>query len=130
MVYFSIININNIEAHVTQLSTHFKSSEFACKCCGLSDVNPALITMLEDIRTMVNKAVHINSGRRCEAHNKECGGKPHSQHLLGNAADIHVDGLTPKQLASVIEAQIHPAGMGVYQTFVHVDVRPGPRARW
>ena len=113
------------------LSTNFKSSEFTCHCgCGQSDVSKDLIDLLEDIRTIVNKPVKILSGRRCPKHNTECGGKTHSQHLLGNAADITVDGLSPKQLATIIEAKFKPAGMGVYKTFVHVDVRPGPHARW
>jgi uncharacterized protein YcbK (DUF882 family) len=115
---------------MTQLSDHFKSSEFACKCgCGEYKVNPELIDLLEDIRA-VTGPVMITSGRRCEAHNRACGGKEHSQHLLGNAADIHVNNHTPKELAALIERRFNPKGMGVYSTFVHVDVRPGARARW
>lgn len=115
---------------MTLLSTHFKSSEFACKCCGLEGVSEDLIDLLEDIRAVVEKPVHINSGRRCEKHNHKCGGKPLSQHLLGRAADIHVDGFTPKELAAIIERKFKPGGMGIYATFVHVDVRTGPHARW
>jgi uncharacterized protein YcbK (DUF882 family) len=116
---------------VTQISDHFKSSEFACKCgCGEYKVNEELIDLLEDIRAAVGHPVIITSGRRCEAHNRACGGKEHSQHLLGNAADIHVDGLTPKALATIIERRFSPKGMGIYATFVHVDVRSGARARW
>ena len=114
---------------MTQLSTHFKSSEFACKCCGLSTVSEDLIDLLEDIRAATGP-VYITSGRRCESHNTKCGGKPKSQHMLGNAADIRVPGFTPKELAAIIERKFKPAGMGVYSTFVHVDVRPGPHARW
>ena len=115
---------------MTQISPHFKSSEFACHCgCGESDVSEDLIDLLEGIRSVVGP-VHITSGRRCVAHNKACGGKPRSQHMLGNAADIQVDGLSPKELAAIIERKFKPAGMGVYKTFVHVDVRPGPHARW
>jgi len=116
---------------MTQLSEHFKSSEFACHCgCGASDVSSELIDLLEDIRATIGHPIIINSGRRCQAHNVECGGKPRSQHLLGNAADIHVVGLSPKELATIIERKFKPGGMGVYATFVHVDVRPGPKARW
>ena len=116
---------------MTQLSAHFKSSEFACRCgCGQSAVSEDLIDLLEAIRTTVNKPVKITSGRRCLEHNTKCGGKPRSQHMLGNAADITVEGLSPKQLAAIIERKFKPAGMGVYKTFVHVDVRSGPHVRW
>lgn len=114
---------------MTQLSTHFKSEEFACKCCGLSDVSEELVDLLEDIRAATGP-IYVTSGYRCPKHNTECGGKPRSQHMLGNAADIHSKTLSPKELAAIIDRKFKPPGMGVYATFVHVDVRPGPHARW
>ena len=114
---------------MTQLSEHFDSKEFACHCCGLEGVSDELIDLLEDIRAAVDEPIHVLSGRRCEAHNRACGGKEHSQHLLGEAADIKCS-LTPKELGKLIERRFNPPGMGVYATFVHVDVRKGPRARW
>lgn len=114
-----------------KVSEHFSAVEFACKCgCGASKVSEGLLDLLEDIRAAVNEPVYITSGRRCEAHNRACGGKEHSQHLLGKAADIRVSSLSPKELASLIEKRFNPKGMGTYSTFVHVDVREGPRARW
>jgi uncharacterized protein YcbK (DUF882 family) len=110
--------------------SHFKPEEFACHCgCGEKEVNPKLIDLLELIRAAVNEPIYITSGRRCEKHNRACGGKERSQHLLGNAADIHCS-LPPKELARIIEHRFNPPGMGVYATFVHVDVRSGARARW
>ena len=113
------------------LSTHFKRSEFACKCgCGFSDINPQLIEVLEDIRNHFNAPVIINSGCRCERHNQAVGGKPHSQHVLGNAADIRVKNTAPKTVADYLETKYPDKfGVGRYHTFTHVDVRT-VKSRW
>ena len=44
--------------------------------------------LLDHIREMWGKPLHVNSGYRCPALNKAVGGKPTSQHLKGEAADI------------------------------------------
>lgn len=44
--------------------------------------------LLDPIREMWGKPLHVNSGYRCPALNKAVGGKPTSQHLKGEAADI------------------------------------------
>lgn len=61
--------------------------------------------VLEPLRTFANSIVdgntsprggregvpiHINSGYRCPALNKAVGGVPNSQHIAGQAADIHL----------------------------------------
>lgn len=117
-----------------QLSDHFSSHEFACRCgCGEKDVSPKLITLLELIRARVKAPVLIMSGRRCAKHNAAVGGAKNSQHVRGTAADIQVTGLSPQYLKTVINiihAQgTHVGGLGVYKTFIHVDVRLG-YARW
>lgn len=114
---------------------HFHREEFACKCgCGGNKINPDLVELLEIIRLRVNKPVIINCGYRCPKHNNAVGGKEHSQHLLGNAADIRVIGLKPIELHNIVEqintsGKAHVGGLGLYRTFVHVDVREG-LARW
>jgi uncharacterized protein YcbK (DUF882 family) len=114
---------------MSKLSPHFDRSEFACKCgCGADKVNPALIDLLERVRKQTG-AVTILSGVRCKAHNKKVGGVQGSQHVLGNAADIKVGGFTPKDLYNLLNNCFSVDGMGLYPTFVHVDMR-GSRARW
>ena len=61
-----------------------------------------LATALEAVRTLVGRSVHISSGYRCIQLNKLVGGASSSAHTLGYAADISVDGYTPKQLCEVI----------------------------
>ncbi len=45
--------------------------------------------VLEPLRLRFG-VIRITSGYRCEQLNAAVGGSPHSQHLLGEAADIHI----------------------------------------
>ena len=115
-----------------RLSTHFDSSEFACKCgCGRAAVAPALVAALEQLRVKIGQPVHITNGRRCPAHNKQVGGSPNSQHLLGCAADISVVGRTGDDLYLAARAIPLLRGFGVAAGWIHVDVRSsGDLSRW
>ena len=114
-----------------KLSANFDSAEFCCACgCGACDVAPALVVGLQLLRDHLGKPVTILSGRRCATHNAAVGGEPHSQHLLGNAADIAVEGMDGPQLYGVARQISQFRGLGKGGTFLHVDVRPGPAARW
>lgn len=117
------------------LSKHFKRKEFACKDgCGLGlndgDVNPELVEVLEDVREHFGKPVVINSGLRCETHNKRVGGAPKSQHLLGTAADIRIAGVDPKEVYNYLHNKYSDKyGVGKYNNFTHIDVREN-KSRW
>ena len=114
------------------LSEHFSKKEMECRCCGDLKINMALVLALEDLRKLTGgKEITVNCAYRCPKHNAEVGGVSDSQHLLGNAADIKCKGLTPKQLAALAEKveRFNKGGIGIYPTFVHVDVR-NKRARW
>lgn len=116
-----------------KLSEHFHRDEFRCKCgkCGDPKIHERLIEGLERLRLLVGKPIMINSGYRCPAHNEAVGGAPNSQHTLGTAADIVVAGLLPDRVAELAEMvpQFASGGIGRYDTFTHLDVRPTP-ARW
>lgn len=73
-------------AHNTE---HFKISEFTCKCgCGTNIIDQKVIDMAEIIRQELGVPVHVNSGCRCEKHNKAVGGVDNSKHVLGKACDL------------------------------------------
>ena len=113
------------------LSKNFKVREFACQ--DGSDpvfVAPELVGVLQEIRNHFGKPVNINSGFRTATHNKNVGGVAQSQHCYGTAADIHIVGVSPKTIAAFVET-IMPkkGGIGIYSTFVHVDVRE-QKSRW
>lgn len=114
-----------------KLSEHFSRKEFACKCgCGKADVDKTLVEKLEKFRKLCgDKPIHINSACRCEKHNKTVGGSAKSQHLYGKAADVRkILGMTIDQMAKLAE-QAGFTGIGKYNSFLHVDVRPTP-TKW
>jgi len=114
------------------LSTHFSKSEFACHCgCGFNTPNKALLDVLEQLREKIGKPIQIMSGCRCRQHNRNVGGALQSQHTLGNAADIKIEGMKPIEVAEEASELLRSkGGIGLYKTFTHVDVRPGGMARW
>ena len=113
------------------LSKNFKVKEFACSDgTDTVFVSPDLVTVLQKIRDHFGKAVVINSGYRTEAKNKAVGGAAYSQHKYGTAADIHITGVTPKQIAAYAETLLPgTGGIGIYGSFCHVDVRK-TKSRW
>lgn len=116
-----------------RLSPHFRVREFHSKHdpSDLVKVDERLLTLLENIRNYVGKPVHINSGYRSPEYNATLkNASPRSQHCNGKAADIWVEGVTPKQIADIAECYLGSSGgIGIYKTFTHVDVRTSC-ARW
>lgn len=114
------------------LSEHFSTKELACHDCGKCEVTPELIAALEALRALGPEPILVDDAYRCPEHNAEVGGVSASQHILGKAADIRIQGLNLQQMYD--RAKSIPAfaqgGIGVYQEgFIHVDVRSGI-ARW
>jgi len=115
------------------VSKNFKESELCCPCCKHYIHNVRLLYSLEKLRRLAGGGpVTVTSGTRCEAHNEDVGGVPGSKHLTGEAADIIVDVLRPSEVAvlcSDVVAFSH-GGIGIYNTFLHVDVREDGPALW
>ena len=116
-----------------QLAPGFKVREFRCR--DGSDVvmiDESLVMLLQCIREHFGKPITITSGYRTATHNAAVGGAKSSQHLLGRAADIQVQGV------SAYAESLMPAwgGVGRYPVkagrakgWVHVDTRPN-KSRW
>lgn len=117
-----------------KVSPNFSKSEFACKgkdCCGgEAKLNYDLVSVLQRLRNHFSASVKITSAYRCSIHNKRVGGVWNSQHKLGNAADIQVSGVEPSVVQGyLLSTYPDSLGIGRYNTFTHVDVRPY-KARW
>ena len=115
-----------------RLSPHFRVREFACRD-GADPVfvAPRLVQVLEAVRQHFGVPVMVNSGYRTVSHNKATpGSSPRSQHLYGMAADIQVAGHSPEEVAAFAETLLpDTGGIGVYGSFVHIDVRAA-KSRW
>lgn len=114
-----------------KVSENFRVREFACS--DGSDpifIDSELVRVLQKIRTHFGKAVTITSAYRTPKHNKMVGGTTYSQHLYGMAADIKVSGVSPRKVAEYAESILKGnGGIGVYDTFTHIDVRE-TKSRW
>lgn len=116
----------------SELSPHFKSLEFDCRCkyitCTITYIDTDLIDYLEKKRSEIGKPFKVESGFRCSSRNRDVGGKPGSIHMTGKAADVSVSGEDMVKLADKFE---DADGLGRYpgRHFLHCDVR-GYKARW
>ena len=88
-----------------------------------------LLEKLQDLRDRVGAPVNITSGYRSPEYNKRIGGSPNSQHILGRAADIKVPGHSPEYIGKIAQ-EIGFTGVGIYPTFIHVDVRTTGKVTW
>ena len=124
---------------MTKITTNFSLEEFKCKDGSEipNDVLPNIIELaknLQVLRDAIGKSITINSGYRSPKYNAKIGGVKDSQHVKGKASDLRVSGMTPKELAEVIEKLIKrkkmkEGGIGIYPNFTHYDIR-GTKARW
>jgi len=114
-----------------KLSANFKVKEFAClDGTDTIFISDELVKILQKVRTYFGRAVIINSAYRTETHNKKVGGSVDSQHKYGMAADIRINGVSPKTIATYINTLMpNSGGIGVYSSFVHIDVRD-KKSRW
>ena len=120
-----------------QLSPSFRVREFGCKGSDVVLLDEELVVLLQCIREHFGKPLHITSGYRTAAHNAAVGGSKSSQHLLGRAADIRVQGVNVEDVAAYAESLMpdwggvgrYPVKAGRATGWVHVDTRQN-KSRW
>ena len=104
----------------------FKDKEFACRCCGelppfaRENIEALVRNVLDPVREKLGKPIQVNSGYRCKSHNEAVGGVKGSQHLVGEAADLRIDG-SPEELANAIKESGKFDQLIIYPGFVHVS---------
>lgn len=124
---------------MAKITKNFSLEEFKCKDGSdiPNNVLPNIIELannLQVLRDAIGKPITINSGYRSPKYNAKIGGVKNSQHVKGKASDLRVAGVTPKELALIIEGLIEQGkmkqgGIGVYPNFTHYDIR-NIKARW
>lgn len=108
-----------------KIGQHFKVKEFACQDGSqVVFVDDYLVSILDILRNQVGKPVHINSGYRTPTRNKAVNGAKYSYHMRGMAADIRINGMSPKEIADKLNKIIpDECGIIVYNGWVHIDTR-------
>lgn len=116
-----------------RVSKYFSSSEFDCKCsypdCRETLIDKRLIAGLERVRELAKMPIKINSGYRCERHNKDVGGVSKSRHRLGLACDIPTV-MSEKRMNEFNDIlKKHFPFVLIYKgrNFTHVDMRSYPK---
>ena len=127
------------------VANFWKKNEFACHClCGRDDIHPHLVQLADDVRRKIGVAMTCNSGVRCEEHNKNVGGRvagpssfgslhlPRGAAHQGHAGDFtffdpslrnRVNMLRMYVLFESYGRKYGEIGLGLYNSFIHVDVR-------
>jgi len=101
----------------------------------LGPLPPRLIEILSILQESwgFDKPIRLTSGYRTPRTNALIGeaASPRSLHLEGQAADIAMDGVAPLDMALAahsVSLRLGMMGIGLYGSFVHVDI--GAMARW
>ena len=100
---------------------YFKDKEFNCPCCNEHHMDGKTLEMLDTARAYAEVPFKINSGWRCEKHNKAVGGTKDSAHVWGKAVDIHAPDSRSRFwiVYGLIQAQF--TRIGIAKTFIHAD---------
>jgi zinc D-Ala-D-Ala carboxypeptidase len=114
------------------LFPNFSAKEFACKCCGESNMDEAFICFLQDARADIGRPFTVTSGYRCKDYEKQVGGSG-KNHPYGKAVDIVADRSTMSKLAARGEAYGF-TGIGVSLhgkvKFIHLDTTHNDITVW
>jgi len=83
-----------------------------------------LANFLESVRALFNKPIRINSAYRSPAVNNLLGSKPTSQHCLGCAADIRIEGMTPDEIVkAIVKSNIqYDQVIREFDSWVHISI--------
>jgi hypothetical protein len=114
----------------------FTPQEFACKCgqyhapyCDGFPARPkeAMVKIADAVRAHFGVPVTIVSGLRCPQHNADSGGVANSQHMVGEAADINVRGVSAGAVEAFLDTVV---GVRYHYTIqnsnnVHFDIPKG-----
>lgn len=112
------------------VTKNFKYGEFASKDGALHNkLDIKAVNKLQQLRDGLGVPIIINSAYRSPKHNRNVGGASRSRHLQGDAFDIRVPGYTRLQIANFARG-LGFTGVSAYNTFTHVDTRPGSFVSW
>jgi len=112
------------------LSEHFNSKDFNCKCPECRGegfkIHLGLVGALEMIAEHFQKPVKVLSAYWCEAYYESLKREKASLHSKGKAVHIAIDGVPLNEIFKFSETLPEINGIGLYpqEGFVHLDTRP------
>jgi uncharacterized protein YcbK (DUF882 family) len=120
-----------------RFSPSFGVDELACK-----DGNPVPKALYDNATKVCERAqklrdlvgpLKVMSGYRTPAHNKKVGGAKGSWHVKAGALDLKSYEKSAAELAAIYEeliktGSVPDGGLGVYSSWIHIDI--GPARRW
>lgn len=110
---------------------YFKIEEFDCQETGENNMNPEFLEKLDQLRHNSDFPFVITSGFRSVKHSKEVnksnGGGSHTE---GIAADIRVRNASERMIVVREAIKLGFTGIGVANSFVHVDTRTTSPVMW
>jgi len=122
-----------------KLTNNFSKAEFDCRDGSempdsVLDNVKLIAEQLQILRDFVGVPITVNSGYRSPTYNTKIKGAKRSQHLLGKAADITIEGMRAIDVYKLVtklinDGKLQIGGLGMYSSFTHLDVRT-KRARW
>lgn len=121
-----------------KISDHFTTLELRCHCvfpdCNEQTISSELIDRLEKLRESGARPITVNSGYRCQKqqsyllHAGYQATPGTSQHTLGQAADVSIQGMTGPEIEAAA-SQIFKS-IGVAGNWAHLDTRDDKVRRW
>lgn len=122
------------------LSAHFTDSELRCKCKRhkdkqLCNVDRHLLSLAEQVRSLLKVPMVVTSCCRCPAHNTDpdVKGSPTSKHITTETQPARAMDFRPQHSLSPLRAYNtivkawrdgklpELGGIGLYDTFLHID---------
>lgn len=91
-----------------------------------TNIKPSIVA-LDQLRNLLGASIHLLSVYRSPAYNSAVGGVSQSQHMEFKAIDFYASTGSPSHWASVLKELrsqgVFSGGIGIYDTFVHIDCR-------
>jgi uncharacterized protein YcbK (DUF882 family) len=100
---------------------YFTDIELRCRCCGALVIDTTFRIRLNLSRSLAGFPFIVDSGHRCEKHNRD-EGSTSQNHVVGKAADIRCfdDSKRFRMVKAMIEAGM--LGIGIGPKYVHCDI--------